>query len=41
MMSDFNYGVIEKEIKWIIPVSGETIKQYLKTFSMSIVEGTI
>jgi len=41
MMSDFNYGVIEKEIKWIIPVSVETIKQYLNTLSISIVEGTI
>jgi len=32
---------IEKEIKWISPVSGETIKHYLNTLSISIVEGTI
>ena len=41
IISDFNYGIIEKEIKWISPVSGETIKHYLNTLSISIVEGTI
>ena len=41
IMSDFNYDIIEKEIKWISPVSVETIKHYLNTLSISIVEGTI
>ncbi|HZX47833.1 MAG TPA: nucleotidyl transferase AbiEii/AbiGii toxin family protein [Nitrospirota bacterium] len=41
IMSDFNYGIIEKEIKWISPVSVETIKHYLNTLSISIVEGAI
>lgn len=41
IFAEFNYGILDHEIKWIMPVSGETIKHYLNTISLAIVEGTI
>ena len=41
IFAEFNYAILGPEIKWIIPLSGETIKRYLNTLSLSIVEGTI
>lgn len=41
VFAEFNYGILDHEIKWIMPVSGEIIKHYLNTISFAIVEGTI
>lgn len=41
IFAEFNYGILDHEIKWIMPVSGETIKHYLNTISLAIVEGTM
>ena len=41
IFAEFNYAILDPEIKWIMPLSGETIKRYLNTLSLSIVEGTI
>ncbi len=41
IFAEFNYGVLNHEIKWIIPVSDETIKHFMNALSLSIVKGTI
>lgn len=41
ILAEFDYGIIDEEIKWVTPVSGDTIRQYLNSIAISIVEGKI
>lgn len=41
ILAEFDYLIIDNEIKWTVPVSGETIKSYMNNISLSIVEGKI
>ncbi|MEW6417683.1 MAG: hypothetical protein AB1480_06135 [Nitrospirota bacterium] len=38
---EFDYEIVDNEIKWVTPVSGETIKQYMRNLSIAIIEGKI
>ncbi len=40
IFAEFNYELIE-EIKWVTPVSGDVIRQYLNNIALSIVEGNV
>jgi hypothetical protein len=39
LLTDFNYGLIEKEIKWVNPVPVQAVKEYLKNTAVAIIEG--
>jgi len=41
ILAESNYEIIDEEIKWITPVSGDIIKQYLSGIALAIVEGKI
>jgi len=41
ILAEFDYTIIDSEIKWVSAVSSETIKHYLKSISLSIVKGNI
>lgn len=41
ILAEFDYTIIDSEIKWISAVSSETIKHYLKNISLSIIKGNI
>ncbi|PIQ93198.1 MAG: hypothetical protein COY75_06765 [Nitrospirae bacterium CG_4_10_14_0_8_um_filter_41_23] len=41
IFAEFDYTIVDDEIKWVTPVSGETIKQYLRNLSIAIIEGKI
>jgi len=41
ILAEFDYPIIDNEIKWIIPVSSETIRGYMNNISLSIVEGRL
>jgi predicted nucleotidyltransferase component of viral defense system len=41
ILTEFDYGIITEGIKWVTPVSGDTIKQYLNSIALAIVEGKI
>ncbi|NWF76317.1 MAG: nucleotidyl transferase AbiEii/AbiGii toxin family protein [Nitrospirae bacterium] len=41
ILAEFDYTIIDTEIKWIKPFPSLTIKQYLSNMAISIVEGKI
>lgn len=41
IFAEFDYTIIDSEIKWVSPVSSETIKDYLKSISLAIIQGII
>ncbi|MEW6586527.1 MAG: nucleotidyl transferase AbiEii/AbiGii toxin family protein [Nitrospirota bacterium] len=41
IFAEFDYELLDREIRWVAPVSGLTIKDYLSDLSLSIVEGNI
>jgi predicted nucleotidyltransferase component of viral defense system len=41
IFGEFDYTIIDTEIKWVSTVSSETIKDYLKSISLSIIKGNI
>ncbi len=41
IFAEFDYAIIDNEIKWITPVSSETIRHYINNVSLSIVKGKI
>lgn len=41
IFAEFDYTIIDTEIKWVSAVSSETIKDYLKSISLSIIKGNI
>ncbi len=41
IFAEFDYTIVDDEIKWVTPVSSETIKQYLRNLSIAIIEGKI
>lgn len=41
IFAEFDYAIIDEEIKWVTPVSGDVIRQYLNSIAISIVEGKI
>lgn len=41
ILAESNYEIIDEEIKWITPVSGDIIKQYLSGIALAIVKGKI
>ncbi len=41
IFAEFDYAIIDNEIKWITPVSSETIRRYINNVSLSIVKGKI
>lgn len=40
-ITEFDYRLIDEEIKWITPVASDTIKNYLSDLAFAIVEGKI
>ena len=41
IVAEFDYPIIDNEIKWTVPVSSETIRSYMNNISLSIVEGRL
>ncbi|OGL43866.1 MAG: hypothetical protein A2W05_04315 [Candidatus Schekmanbacteria bacterium RBG_16_38_10] len=41
ILAEFDYPIIDNEIKWTVPVSSETIRRYMNNISLSIVEGRL
>ncbi len=41
ILAEFDYGLIDEEIKWVIPVQSEIIRQFLNNISLAIVEGKL
>lgn len=41
IISEFDYELIEQEIKWVTPVAWMMIKQYMVSLAFSIVRGTL
>ncbi|MBI5407907.1 MAG: nucleotidyl transferase AbiEii/AbiGii toxin family protein [Nitrospirae bacterium] len=41
IFAEFDYSLLDSEIKWITPVSSESIKQFMNKLSLAIVEGKI
>ncbi|MDP3298453.1 MAG: nucleotidyl transferase AbiEii/AbiGii toxin family protein [Thermodesulfovibrionia bacterium] len=41
ILAEFDYQIIDNEIKWTVPVPSETIRSYLNNISLSIVEGRL
>ena len=41
ILAEFDYPIIDNEIKWTVPVSSETIRSYMSNISLSIVEGRL
>lgn len=41
ILAEFDYPIIDNEIKWTVPVSSETIRSYMNNISLSIVEGRL
>ena len=41
IFAEFDYDLVDTEIKWIKPISGLEIKQFMTNLSMSIVKGTL
>jgi len=41
IFAEFDYTIIDTEIKWVSAVSSETIKDHLKSISLSIIKGNI
>lgn len=41
VFAEFDYPIIDNEIKWTVPVSSETIRSYMNDIALSIVEGRL
>jgi len=41
ILAEFNYELVDEEIKWVAPVSSNIIRQYLNSIALAIVEGKI
>lgn len=41
ILYEYDYPLLDTEIRWVTPVSGETIKQFLSNLSVAIIEGKI
>lgn len=41
ILYEYDYPLLDTEIRWVAPVSGETIKQFLSNLSVAIIEGKI
>lgn len=41
IFAEFDYTIIDTEIKWVSSISSEPIKDYLKSISFSIIKGNI
>ena len=41
MFGEFDYTLLDTEVKWVKPVSGTTIKDFMTALSLSIVKGTL
>lgn len=41
IFAEFDYTLLDTEIKWVSPVSSETIKRYMDSLSSAIVEGSL
>jgi predicted nucleotidyltransferase component of viral defense system len=41
IFGEFDYSLLDTEIKWVKPVSGTTIKDFMNSISLSIVKGTL
>lgn len=41
IIGEFDYSLLDTEIKWIHPVDSKTIKEFLHNVSLSIVKGTL
>lgn len=41
IFGEFDYTLLDTEVKWVKPVSGTTIKDFMTALSLSIVKGTL
>jgi predicted nucleotidyltransferase component of viral defense system len=41
ILAEFDYSLLDSEIKWVTAVSGEAIKQFMNKLALAIVEGKI
>ncbi|MBI4709703.1 MAG: nucleotidyl transferase AbiEii/AbiGii toxin family protein [Nitrospirae bacterium] len=41
IFAEFDYSILDTEVKWVTPVSSESIKHFLNKLSLSIIEGKI
>ena len=41
ILAEYDYSLLDTEIKWTVPVASETIKQYLTGIAVRIVKGTL
>lgn len=41
IFTEYDYSLLDTEVKWIIPVASSTIKQYLTDIALSMVKGTL
>ncbi len=41
ILAEFDYTLLDTEIKWIKPVSGKEIRDFLTDISMAIIKGTV
>lgn len=41
ILAEFDYSILDSEIKWVTPVPGESIKQFMNKLSLDIIEGKI
>ena len=41
VFGEFDYTLLDTEVKWVKPVSGTTIKDFMTALSLSIVKGTL
>jgi predicted nucleotidyltransferase component of viral defense system len=41
IFSEYDYSLLDTEIKWVMPVTGETIVHYMNSIAMAIIEGSL
>lgn len=41
VLTEFDYQLLDTEIKWVTPISAALIRDFLQAISLSIVEGTL
>ncbi|MBI5196577.1 MAG: nucleotidyl transferase AbiEii/AbiGii toxin family protein [Nitrospirae bacterium] len=41
IFAEFDYSILDTEVKWVAPVSSESIKHFLNKLSLAIIEGKI
>lgn len=41
IFAEYDYSLLDTEVKWITPVASSTIKQYLTDIALSLVRGTL